>query len=260
MIEFAIVFIQLRTLCLECIENMQRITGSSLYLLRLQEIMQREYSDIPPEDIAAIEKVISWVHSFLCNSHPDLGRGGPVCPFTQPSMRQNMFWLSVCNENVATSEQMLDAMMRLKQAFLNIQSTYEEDSQYYLTVLMLFPALSSQDELQIISVLKEQLKPDFIREGLMIGLFYEAYQKPGLWNPNFKPFQSPVPMLVIRKIVPSDLYFSRNKPEYVQAYLDNFAPQIPIKIRKWIAELIHKEALSRLSVKTDQSCEISSDT
>ena len=225
---------------------MQRITDSSLYLLQIQKVIQREYSDIPPEDIATIEKVIDWVHSFLCNPHSELGRIGSVCPFTQPSIHKNMFWLSVYNKNFITFDQVYDAMMRFRQTFLDLQSNYDEESQYYLTILTLFPTISGQDKLQMMGALKEKLKPDFIREGLMIGLFYETYQKPGLWNPSFKPFQSPVPMLVIRKIIPSDLYFSRNKPEYVQAYLDNFAPKIPNKIRKWIAEVIHKEALRRL--------------
>ncbi|WP_397517290.1 DUF6875 domain-containing protein [Rhodococcus sp. UFZ-B548] len=61
---------------------------------------------------------------------------------------------------------------------------------------------------------------------------------PGLWNPEFRPQDAPFPMLAVRHMVASDFPFLRADPDWLQAYLDQFATEIPLRTRREIARNI----------------------
>jgi prolyl-tRNA editing enzyme YbaK/EbsC (Cys-tRNA(Pro) deacylase) len=67
----------------------------------------------------------------------------------------------------------------------------------------------------------------------MIGEFhFVPPQKAGLWNQDFRPLASPVPMLVIRHMVPTDFGFLRHDTNLISTYLERFEDQIPPHIRE----------------------------
>jgi hypothetical protein len=89
-----------------------------------------------------------------------------------------------------------------------------------------YPCIATDEAAQYINGLQQKLKPSFVEAGLMIGEFHQKNDAPGLHNPDFRPLQSPIPMLAIRYMHESDLPFlSRpsDSPErrikYLQAYL-----------------------------------------
>src|SRR4051812_22312043 len=52
-------------------------------------------ADIAVADRNVYKMILGWTREFLCKPHPDLGREGPVCPFTQPSLTQKLFWVTM---------------------------------------------------------------------------------------------------------------------------------------------------------------------
>jgi hypothetical protein len=46
--------------------------------------------------------------------------------------------------------------------------------------------------------------PSYVNDGLVMGRFYEGNDGAALYNPNFRPFASPVPLLLMRRAVISD--------------------------------------------------------
>ena len=79
---------------------------------------------------------------------------------------------------------------------------------------------------ELIDGTKQALKPEFVRSGLMLGEFHADNRQPGLHNEEFHPLRSPVPMLVMRQMVPSDFAFlsrAEDSPaarmEFLTAYL-----------------------------------------
>jgi len=67
---------------------------------------------------------------------------------------------------------------------------------------------------------QELLKTEFVRGGLMVGEFHPGPPSaPGLWNKDFRPLRSPVPLLAIRHMVPSDRPFLTGNADHLAAYL-----------------------------------------
>ena len=69
----------------------------NLPLLNALEVETRTggAANLAPADLHAYQTILEWTRVFLCRPHPDLGREGPVCPFTQPSLNQKLFWLTM---------------------------------------------------------------------------------------------------------------------------------------------------------------------
>jgi hypothetical protein len=117
--------------------------------------------------------------------------------------------------------------------FENINSTDSPSGEKMLhATLILFPDVSPEEAPDLIDRTKEELKPSFVQQGLMLGEFHRSNESPGLHNPNFRPLRSPIPMLAIRHMVSSDFVFL-NRSEYSTAtrlrYLEAYlaAPGIP---------------------------------
>ena len=63
--------------------------------------------------------------------------------------------------------------------------------------------------------------------GLMLGQFHPLPPaEGGLWNPDFRPLRSPVPLLAIRQMVPSDLPFLTGEVEFLDSYLRVFRDRL----------------------------------
>lgn len=101
----------------------------------------------------------------------------------------------------------------------------------------MFPYLPKESAPKFIDNLQQRLKADFVNYGLMIGEFhFGSPKKTGLWNENFYPLFSPIPLLVIRYLVPNDFYFLLQKREFIISYLEKFRDKIPEKLESLVKE------------------------
>jgi len=98
----------------------------------------------------------------------------------------------------------------------------------------------------------------------MVGQFYEGCAESGLWNDSFQPLQSPIPLLAIRNMVPSDFLFlhgKRGNEGMLISYLNRFGTHIPrevkeLRVRAWQStnlslgstSQLEKEPLTRADV------------
>lgn len=86
-----------------------------------------------------------------------------------------------------------------------------------------------------VDTVQRRLKPVFVERHLMIGQFFEECEEPGLWNADFRPLKTPVPLLAIRSMVPTDVAFLHHDNSLLESYLDKFGS-------RGIAALRHLEA------------------
>src|SRR5699024_6626508 len=101
----------------------------------------------------------------------------------------------------------------------------------------LFPDLPEPRYGEFIEGVQATLKGEFMSEGNMIGEFHPGPpDRPGLWNPDFRPFRSPVPLLAIRHMVAADVPFVTDSAEHVEIYLERFADEVPRRLAHQIAE------------------------
>jgi hypothetical protein len=188
--------------------------------LRLWSIAEVQAGRIPSEAVSALQPIAAWSNSFLIADHPDLGRDGPVCPFSKAAMDYGLFLFALLN-GIDADKDMAAAMYRYGVWYRELSRSVAPGRRKYLTILVALPDIDTTgadplDELQ------RNLKDRFVEHGLMIGQFHPVCDRPGLWNADFRPLRSPIPLLAIRTMVRDDLPFLIDNPVHLDAYMARF--------------------------------------
>ncbi|MGH2516744.1 MAG: DUF6875 domain-containing protein [Ktedonobacterales bacterium] len=200
------------------------------YLLDLADIRRNAESPLIQRYREPLRELAHWAREFLCNPHPQLGRDGLVCPYTKPAMERRTFWMTVCPGDNPALEDVCGLVMEYRDWFRELEPRSGRDAQFK-TILIAFPDLRAEDAPRIIEGAQARLKPSFVSEGLMVGQFHATCAEPGLWNEDFRPLRTPVPLLAIRHMVPSDFPFLRREPHLLRAYLRFMGANVPPKLR-----------------------------
>jgi hypothetical protein len=126
--------------------------------------------------------------------------------------------------------------------------------------VMIFPDVKNEDAGMLIDGPQRRLKPEFVREGLMLGEFHPLSRSPGMRNPSFRPLRSPIPLLVIRHMVESDIEFLGRtidpaplRAESLRAFLKFLGPSLSIATRKVAEEQLQK---AEMEIKTAGSISV----
>ncbi|MEU7531477.1 DUF6875 domain-containing protein [Saccharothrix sp. NPDC042600] len=188
-----------------------------------------------PEQVAAHEAalrtVFAWAAEYLCAPHPELGRRGDVCPFTDTSLQKGLFFLSVHPGRPTEPAELAELLLHYRDWFAELEPRSGPGAQFK-TILVLFPELREPADWSVVDRTQELLKPEYTANGLMVGEFHPGPpDKAGLWNPVFRPLNSPVPMLAIRHMVPTDFPFLRDDDVTLAAYLERFGDRVPTHLR-----------------------------
>jgi Cys-tRNA(Pro) deacylase len=155
-------------------------------------------------------------------------------------MKKGLFYLTVCRGADLERADVERTLMRYRDRFLALEPR-EGPEAAFKTILILFPDLRAEDVPELIEGTQESLKLFYVEKGLMIGEFhFGPPKKAGLWNPDFRPLQSPVPMLVIRNMVPTDFAFLRGERGLVQTYLSRFHHSVPAHLREEVRAVAEK--------------------
>ena len=187
--------------------------------------------DVPDEQLPYVREILAWARRYLVSAHPELGRNGPVCPYTQPSLHKGLFHLAALSGDGDVNE----AVESLRSWYERIGATMAAADRELLTVLLVLPHLDFTDA-DGLDALQRVAKDKFVEDGLMIGQFHPVCDAPGLWNPDFKALRAPVPLLAIRKLVVFDLPFLIDHRAHAESYIRRFAPEIPPRVRKQLAQ------------------------
>jgi hypothetical protein len=176
------------------------------------------------------DRIREWATAYLAAPHPDLGREGPVCPFTAASINKEMFWIGSVDRPYLTAKDIERTVAGAIADFRRLTPTEGPDA-LLKTVLVLFPTVT---DYSLIDEAQKRLKQESVAIGLMIGQFYPGCEERGIRNPGFRPLQSPLALLAIRNMVSSDFPFLAAKAEWIEEYLKRFAPAIPASVRSVI--------------------------
>ncbi|MFG2877418.1 DUF6875 domain-containing protein [Streptomyces sp. NPDC048337] len=183
--------------------------------------------EVPAEHLGPLLQVLLWSRDFLVSSHPELGRTGPVCPYTQPSLRKELFHLAVPS---ADCEDLASAVDSLRTRHAALSEPLSPEDRELLTILLVLPSFDPTDSVEL-DELQRKAKDEFVAEGLMIGQFHPVCEEPGLYNEAFRPLRAPLPLLAVRKLLVFDLPFLVSDDSHMDHYLQRFAPAIPARIR-----------------------------
>lgn len=191
-------------------------------LMRVSEVA-RDYPESSP-----LACVLDWMHAFLARAHPELGRKGAVCPFVPMSLEQDSIWMAEIADDSATVDSISAVISQYRDLFLATEPTSGPDT-INKAFAVVFPNLGP-DGAGVVDQVQNRLKKDFVDQGLMLGEFHAANESPGLRNAEFRPLRSPIPMLVMRHMVDSDLpfllryvYAPAERSSFLRSYLFRLA-------------------------------------
>ncbi|SCL14538.1 hypothetical protein GA0070616_0469 [Micromonospora nigra] len=198
-----------------------------------------------------LRAVVEWAREYLCEPHPDLGRKGPVCPFAQGSLDRDTFYLAVYRGDTVDEAELDEVLAVYRDWFRHLEPLAGPAAQFK-TILLTLPDLPADLARQIVDRTQSRLKPDYTEQGLMLGEFHDGPPaKGGLWNAEFRPLHSPVPMLVVRHMVASDLPFLADDPVTLAGYLRRFAHNGPASLRRQVAMAAERHGLPVPEPTTD---------
>jgi hypothetical protein len=196
------------------------------------------------DDLEAVSVTLEWARTFLGVPHADLGRRGPVCPYIQHSFDERLLYVSCRPEAECTSDELITAVRTSMQRFTELQQMAPTSKKHLVSVLIVLPRIDrdSSDEL---NALQRELKDEFVSNGLMIGQFHPKCEARGLWSGEFRPLQSPIPLLAIREMVPSDLPFLVESTLHASKYFERYARSIPAHTRRYLVERLVEQSPTR---------------
>ncbi|NVD40854.1 hypothetical protein HT585_18435 [Ensifer sp. HO-A22] len=170
-----------------------------------------------------IARLLDWVESYLMNSHPDLGRTGAVCPFTRQAAKIDTVRLAVSHARASDED---DAFTLIRGAFDALEAIpCKPTMKHFRTVIVGFPDCDDRDGIAMLKRIQRRHRFYSLARARMIGMMHAGSQDRGLWNPDFRPLRSPMPVLAIRHLVENDAPFAALHPALMVAYLARF----PIK-------------------------------
>ena len=184
-------------------------------------------------------QILHWILNFVAKPHPDLGRQGSVCPFLPRALKAKSLFFQELNFDESTENIEIDEVIRkFAEVFENTTPT-EGKARLNKAIVLVFPNLSDESAVRLIEETQSRLKPFFVERGLMLGEFHKNHQGEGIRNDKFRPLQSPVPLLVIRHLIPSDLIFLVRKSDsaarrvhFVESFLKTQIASLPATIEQ----------------------------
>ncbi|XVS62117.1 DUF6875 domain-containing protein [Actinosynnema sp. CA-299493] len=156
-----------------------------------------------------------WAREYLCQSHLQLGRSGPVCPYVPRALEAGTLWAAVIAHRVREVDDVVGVMGHYRDWF----TARTDPSEIHHALLVVFTALDPHE----VERAQRRAKTSFARAGLMIGEFHDGPPAAGgIRNPAFRPLRSPLPLLAVRRMVTTDLPFLTDAPEHLTAYHSRF--------------------------------------
>ncbi len=194
-----------------------------------------DHLDASADDLESVRQALTWAAEFLGSPHPGLGRKGPVCPFIRHSFHQHLLYVTCRPEEDCASPDLRTAVRSVMDWFGPFQEQAPHGSEHLVTILVVLPRIDRTSS-EGLDALQASLKDELVLQGLMIGQFHPTCQAPGLWDPEFRPLQSPVPLLAVREMVPSDLPFLAGSALHASTYFERYARSIPAHTRQFLVE------------------------
>ena len=179
---------------------------ADLFLLDELDDTERT-SELEERDAGALRAVADWITSFVIRPHAELGREGPVCPFVPGCLERKTFWLVPEQIGDGGVPEVVDLMDGYRRLFLATEPTEGDDAIYKVFVVVFTDLPAERAQVLFDGVLEQLALPSYAGDGVIFGPFYEGNEGTALYNPAFRPFQSPVPFLFVRHTVVTDWKF-----------------------------------------------------
>lgn len=163
-----------------------------------------------PELLQHYRAVVRFCRGWLSRSHAAAaGRVGPICPYVPMADNHSSLYVGVVEPD-ALGETMPDrvasavaALRRLADVFHELVPSTGPLLECKAVVLAL-PGLDPDEAGSLVAHVESACADTLLAQGIVLGGFHPNNDTPGVWSPHSCPMRSPMPMLVLRGVVPAD--------------------------------------------------------
>ncbi|WP_283134518.1 DUF6875 domain-containing protein [Rhizohabitans arisaemae] len=172
-------------------------------------------------DVVHANRVLAWLHAYVSEPHPELGRGGPVCPFVPISLKSDALVFAVHDEIDGRHPQLLTDLLLAHLADFAATAPESPHELRRRSLMVVVPNIR-EEFLHVLDLAQGQVKSAMVRHGVMIGQFHLRCPDTAARNPGFRVSIAPLPCFAIRHMAPHDILFLHNDREWFAEYRHRF--------------------------------------
>jgi hypothetical protein len=197
-------------------------------LLVLDEVPPRgrskrfeQYSD--PHK-SALQAMAEYILDFVAVPNINAGRSGPVCRYAPAAIENRTVHLAVAQKVTEVNDVRTIAvtMLELLPMLDPVETAATANAPHMLKCLfVLLPELGS-NAASVITEVQITSKANYTERGYMVGELFPKCPARGLRNPDFHPFDTPVPAIGIRRMTEYDYPFLLSDDRYLASYISRF--------------------------------------
>lgn len=180
---------------------------------------------LDPQLVACAAATMAWAKDNIGEPHPDIGRGGPVCPFVPKALSTNRFHILLRTDVDGTDLHALrGAIVGTARGFLKTYAVdHKEHAMANLTLV--FPSITEERGV-VMEHVHTEVKSLLMNMGVMCSSFHPLCDKPAIRNQAFRDaYKAPYACFTMRHMGLHDIIFLSHNEEGFEAYHARFAPK-----------------------------------
>ena len=179
-------------------------------------------SELGASKVAALHAVADWIKTFVARPHKDLGRPGPVCPFVPGALDRRTLWLAAEQIAELDAPAVVDLMKGYVKHFLDTEPSDGDHAKYKVIVVVFTDLPADRAQGVFADVFRDLAVPSYVEDGVLFGPYYEGNAATAIYNPSFRPFESPVPFLFVRHGVVDDWKFFLDDEAWLRLWAQRY--------------------------------------
>lgn len=191
--------------------SLREAPADNLFLI--EDLEDEGANSLATSDRDALRKVADWTKTFVIQPNKELGRAGPICPFVPVALEHKALWLAPERSAGRSSSEVIQLIQGYQRRLLTAQPVDGEGADHKSIVVVFTDLQAANAKAFFEGPLQQIGLPSYADLGLVMGPFYEGNDGTAIYNPNFRPFTSPVPFLLMRRAVISDWKFFLNNED-----------------------------------------------
>ena len=213
---------------------------TELFLLEDLEDAGRT-SGLSESDLDGLRAIADWITTYVTQPHEELvGHAGPVCPFLPGSVERKSLWLAPERVGEANVVELMRGYKRL------LLEQGDGDDDVYDVIAVVFSDLPAERAQGVFGEVIEQLAvPSYAEDGVLFGPYYAGNEATALYNPGFRPFESPVPFMFVRHGVVGDWKFFLDDDEWLGLWAHRFGESATHALAEELRRLPWREPRAR---------------
>lgn len=193
---------------------------TNLFLIEDLEDLSRT-RQLAEGDLDALRSIADWIKRYVVRSHELIGRAGTFCPFLPGSLERKTLWLAPEHVADGGAARVVELMDGYRRRLLEAGAT-EGDVNYNVIAVVFTDLRADRAQGAFADVFEQLAVPSYVEDGVLFGPYYEGNETTAIYNPSFRPFESPVPFLFVRHGVVDDWKFFLDDQAWLKLWAQRY--------------------------------------